>query len=351
MGSGRRLLVLLSAGACLGACNDEVTLGSWGTNAEPVPAEPPVTEPTAMPPTTEPTSMPPMMEPTAMPPVLPPPVMQPPVMEPDNTWKVEDPGDDQGRLCGTEGEPEALNPDGESVGVSITYTYWSWPSQLDSIDTDFTIESEFTKDGYLWTHQFDFVGGGGGFVGLQARGGYQAEPPLGEVETTDMFVFWMPATSLDAALGDVPYPDARAAVVVQGGSQWRTIHVKYDWEPCRTYRLRVARESTTTAGNIWYGAWISDGSERTYLGRMLVPGAWGKIDLRSSTWSNRFGYGTFRRCSDPEPASIFFGTPIGNDGAVQPIGFANTFDPVACPTSRFTTFSNGVRQQIGFVAD
>lgn len=338
-----RLSVLLSFGLCLPACNDEVTLGSFGTAAEPVPSEPTVVEP---PPMEPPVMEPPPMEPPPMEPPMEPPVMEPPPMEPEVTWRVEDPGDGAGRLCGTEGAPEAPNPDGQSVGISTAYTYWSWPSQLDSIETDFTIESEFTKDGYLWTHQFDFVGGGGGFLGLQARGGYQAEP-LGEVEISNMIVFWMPSTSLDAELGDVPFPDARAMVVLQSGSQWRTIHVKYDFEPCHTYRLRVARESTTASGNIWYGAWINDGAERLYLGRMLVPAAWGRIDIRSSTWSNRIGYGTFTRCSHPEPASIFFGTPVGNDGSVVPDGYANTFDPVECPTSRFTTFSNGVRHQIG----
>jgi hypothetical protein len=294
---------------------------------------------------------PPVMEPPVMePPVMEPPVMPPPVTVPDSTWKLDDPGDGEKRLCGTEGTPEALSPDGQSVAISITYTYWTWPSTLDSIDTDFTLESEFTNDGYLWTHKFDFVGGGGGFLGLQERGGYQAEP-LGEVEFTNMVVFWMPSTSLDAELGDVEYPEARAMVVSQDGSMWRTIHVKYDFQPCHTYRLRVARESTTASGNIWYGAWITDGSERTYLGRMLVPGSWGKIDTRTSTWSNRIGYGSFMLCRDPEPASIFFGTPIGNDGTVMPTGFSNTFQPEACPTSRFTVFSNGVRQQIGLTPE
>jgi hypothetical protein len=268
------------------------------------------------------------------------------------TWKVADPGEGD-RLCGTRGTPEEPNQGTAMLGVSTSYTEWTWPSELDSIESEFTLESEFVRDVYQWSHQFSFVGGDTGFLGLQVHGGYQA-PDSAAVEKANMITFWVADTALAAE------PDSR--IRTAEGRDWLTIHVKYDFEACRTYRLRVALESLDADGDIWYGAWVFDGAEQTYVGRILVPSSWGRLKPMTSTWSNRIGHWqnrmivgslppSFTRCNLPEPASMFFGVPSGNDGMVAPTDFVNSIDPEKCPTSRFTLFSNGVRQEIGLIPE
>ena len=70
-----------------------------------------------------------------------------------------------------------VNAPGNSLNfnVTLTYTDWTWPAVHDSMEWELEVESEFTEDAYFWTHQFAFVGGPVGFLGLQARGSYQAD--------------------------------------------------------------------------------------------------------------------------------------------------------------------------------
>jgi hypothetical protein len=252
-------------------------------------------------------------------------------------------------LCGTAGEPGDLNPGGDAIGVTIPYTDWTWPSTFTSLEWELRVESELTRDGYFWAHQFDFSAGPVGFMGLQGRGGYQPDPPAGPVEISDMVVFWISSSPLDAELGDIDYPDARTDVEVDSRSEWRTIHARYDWDPCTSYHLRVARDPVPDAAGVWYGAFIraDDDDQETFLGRILVPAAWGSL-RSSSMWSNRVGYSLLGSCRDIEPASALFGIPTADGGTLSPIARVNRFEaPQRCATSRFTVFPGGVRQELG----
>jgi hypothetical protein len=252
--------------------------------------------------------------------------------------------------CRAAGNPQQINPGGDDVGVTIPYTDWRWPTPLDSLEWDLTVEVLPEEDGYLWSHEFDFEGKAGGLIGLQARGGYQLEPPLGRVEIADMVTIWISASMLGAELGDVAYPNARAAIIESTSGEWMTIHVKYEVEVCRTYHFRVAIESTDASGNLWYGTWVEDTASglETYLGRIQVPADWGRIAGTSSNWTNRIGHDRLLTCADPEPVSAFFAEPSGNAGSVRPGPPGNRFaGPELCPGSRFTEFSNGIRQEVG----
>jgi hypothetical protein len=261
-------------------------------------------------------------------------------------------GEDDGAtatLCGSGGDAGSLEPGGSAVGVTVTYTDWTWPATFDSLEWELGVESEFDRDGYFWAHRFAFVGGPTGFVGIQARGGYQAEPPDGFIDVTNMVVFWISSSPLRAELGDVPYPDARTYLTSESGSEWWTIHARYDWDACKTYQFRVGPQATESSGDVWYGAWVRDRatSVETYIGRILVPAAWGKLES-SSMWSTRIGYAPLGSCRDPEPASALFGIPTADGGTLRPSSHTNRLaEPRECGTSRVTDFRNGVRQEIG----
>jgi hypothetical protein len=254
-------------------------------------------------------------------------------------------------MCFRAGEPGPLNLAGGEAGITLTYSDWSWPAPLDSMEWDFQLENDLERDGYFWAHQFQFTASAGGFVGLQYRGGYQAEPPTGRVEIENMAVFWISSAPLRAELGDIVYPDGRTHLSFENGSDWWTINVIYEWQVCRVYRLRVGRQATEPNGQIWYGTWVRDTvtNVETFIGRILVPAAWGQLSTESSMWSNRIGHTPVTSCSVPEPASAVFGTPTGNQGTVTPLlPPENRFAlPLRCASSRFTKFPDAVRHELG----
>lgn len=257
--------------------------------------------------------------------------------------------------CQIPGSVGRLNAPGSDFDVTSTSTDFTWPTALDATDIELVIETDSDRDGYFWAYQFSLAGSAiGGFVGVQANGGYQAVPPNGEVEITSMAVFWIGGAPLKAELGDITFPRARTYQKVDSPATssnpttWWTIHAKYPLTPCRPYRLRVARSGQEANGDIWYGAYIRDvqASSDTYLGRILVPAAWGAI-RSTSAFSDRIGWGTPTSCSYPEYASARFSPPNGADGAIQPLTHSNRFATLHCATSRFTELATGVRHELG----
>lgn len=257
--------------------------------------------------------------------------------------------------CQTPGTVSPLNSPGSDVDVTATSTDFTWATGFDSTEIELVVESEHVRDGYFWAYQFSLAGNPvGGFVGLQANGGYQAVPPNGEVELTTMAVFWISGAPLKAALGNIAFPDARTYLKVDNPATtpnpntWWTIHAKYPFSRCRPYRLRVARVAQESNGDIWYGATIRDvqASVDTYIGRILVPAAWGQI-RSTSAFTDRIGWGTATSCSYPEYASGRFSFPSAGDGSLLPLTHPNRFAvPAHCGTSRFTELAGGVRHEL-----
>lgn len=254
--------------------------------------------------------------------------------------------------CLRPGQPGPLNAPGSAIEATTTYTDWTWAEPFDSLEWDLQIESQPTTGGNFWAQNFTFANSPGGFLGLQSRGGYQADPPDGDVQTTNMVVFWVSSNPLRAELGDIAYPKARTYLKADAVSNWWTIHAQFDFQTCRLYHLRVARHSLEPTGDIWYGAWIRDGvtNLETFLGRILVPAAWGQLAGKTSMWLSRIGYGELRSCSELEPISGIFGLPTADRGTVRPLSFDNHFEKTpSCAASRFTVFSDGIRHEIGVV--
>ncbi len=251
--------------------------------------------------------------------------------------------------CVVGGTPGPFNQAG-ALGLTRTFTDWSWSAPSDSVEAELRIETDLSKDGYFWAYQFGFVGGIGGFFGLQRRGGYQADPPDGPVEVAEMAVFWVGGSPLRAELGDIQYPNARAYLEQKMGSGWWTLHARYEWSICQNYRLRVARQSTEATGDIWYGATVRDEvtGVDTFIGRVLVPAAWGQLSTAGSTWIDRIGRGTLTTCNDIEYSSGTFLTPSAANGTLSPTSHSNRFEmPGSCPNARFTELPEGVRHEVG----
>jgi hypothetical protein len=251
--------------------------------------------------------------------------------------------------CGTEGVPGPVSPQGSAVSVTVPYTDWTVPTPYDSVEVEMRMEVETAADGFVWTHELPFAAGPVVILAFQSMGGYQADPPNGSVVRTKMAQFWISGPPLEAELGDIAYPDARAYLDMEARSQWWAINARYEWQACRAYRFRfsaLAPEPNRAA--TWYGAWVIDvdAATETSLGRMLVPDAWGGLTSPTTIWSNRFGWRVLDSCDDIEAVSTWFGAPATSSGAGVLLG--HRFGALeACANTRIDVLDGAVRQRIG----
>lgn len=250
--------------------------------------------------------------------------------------------------CFAVGTPGPTTPGGPGVAVTVPFTDWVVPTPYETIEFELRIETETLADGDVWAFEVPFAGGANVLLSMQSLGGYQADPPAGPVVRTKIAQFWISGPPLEAELADILYPDARAYLSLEAGSQWWTINALYEWQPCRTYRFRLAPDGTEAGRGTWYVGSLVDTVtlDETVLGRMLVPDAQGALTTPVSTWSNRIGWAPLLTCSDIEPASAIFGVPAA-DGERSPSHSHRFAEPASCDNTRFVDFEGGVRQAIG----
>jgi hypothetical protein len=247
---------------------------------------------------------------------------------------------------------------GDGIAVTETSTDWSLPEPTTGMEWTLTIEREVppvTPEtvGYYWHNQFSFVPGIAGRIGFQAEGFYDPKTGApGSTEYTRMVVFWLSGPPLDAELGDIPFPDARVATESAVGLDWQTIHAKFDWQVCHTYRFRVDIESTEANGNMWYGAWITDETDSvvTFLGRMLMPQDVGLLSTLSSTRTSPIRFGITTSCDQLYQTSAIFGAPTSVDGQRSVRVADHFFQPYGCRQSLIADYDDAVRHQLSVPA-
>ncbi len=243
-----------------------------------------------------------------------------------------------------------LSPVNTELRVTETATDWSLTEPVSEMEWTITIEQDIPTPneeiGYYWHNQFSFVPGVAGRFGLQSRGLYQETPT--EVGTfTKIVVFWLSGPPLAAELGDIKSPDARTFEMPAAGLRWGTIHAKFDWQECHTYRFRVGIESTDADGNMWYGAWITDETTATvtFLGRMLLPKDTGLLSSFSSSRTSPIYFDPVV-CADLKHVSAVFGAPTSGTQTASFV--ANHFmPPVGCARSIIGNFGELIRHELG----
>lgn len=243
-----------------------------------------------------------------------------------------------------------LSPVNSEVRVTETATDWSLTEPVSEMEWTLTIEQDVPtaneEIGYYWHNQFSFVPGIAGRFGLQTRGLYQ-ETPTDPGVFTKIIVFWLSGPPLQTELGDIKFPNARNFDMSAAGLRWGTIHAKFDWQECHTYRFRVGIESTESDGTMWYGAWITDETtaEVTFLGRMLLPPEAGLLSSFSSSRTLPI-YFAPQTCSDLKHVSAVFGAPTS--GTQRSSFVANHFMPPAgCARSIIGNFGPLIRHELG----
>lgn len=239
-----------------------------------------------------------------------------------------------------------------SVAVTETSTDWSLPEPTTGMEWTLTIERDVPTTvpqtvGYYWHNQFSFVPGIAGRIGVQAHGYYDPGTTPGAAEYTSMAVFWLSGPPLAAELGDIPAPDARVAAEQAVGLSWQTIHAKFDWQVCHTYRFKVDIESTEPDGTMWYGAWITDETEGnvTFLGRMLMPSDSGMLSTLSSSRTSPIRFAA-SSCDQLYQTSALFGAPTSATGQRAERVADHFFQPFGCRKSLIADYDGAVRHQL-----
>lgn len=241
---------------------------------------------------------------------------------------------------------------GPGLTATETSTDWNLPNPVPSLSWSLMIERDAPANaeggnGYYWLQQFSFVNGVSGRFGLQSQGAYQRDPPDGPFVVAQMAVFWLSGNPLAAELGDIAYPDARIAPQAAAGTDWLTIHARFEWEVCHVYHFQVRLDSTEPDGSMWYGAWIDNTTTNvsTLLGRMLLPADTGLLSPFSVSRTIVIDY-ALTSCSAVQPGAAVFGAPYSGT-AVAKRSESRFAEPLGCAPSRFTEFPQAVRHELG----
>jgi hypothetical protein len=189
---------------------------------------------------------------------------------------------------------------------------------------------------YFWAHQFQLIGGQGGYLGLQTKGD-RADGTLGKMA---IFSIW------DALEAEGAAPDGSGAVRFGGeGTGW-SCRIAYHWAAGHAYRLRV---ETDHPG--WWSATVADehSGVASPIGRIRVPGSWGRLATWSVMWTEYYGR-PLRRCADLAHSRATFGTPTADtvDGGrtLAPEHRHDHLSDGDCPAA-ITEVEGGVRQEMG----
>lgn len=156
---------------------------------------------------------------------------------------------------------------------------------------------------YTWSHRFTLIEGASGYVGLDIDG-----------------------TGKHAVFG---LADQRAGV-------------PYGWVAGGRYAVRIAAEERTR--------WVSSVRDlatgiEMVIARMEVPPEWRW--LGSPSWSStEYSGDPLVSCDQLTYASAVFWAPIADDGSVPGLS-QSRIGPGSCDGSRFDSFPDGVRHEIG----
>ncbi len=192
------------------------------------------------------------------------------------------------------------------------YTEWWWPPPPTMYRTvsggyrsfEHVIVPEVEPDSraaYLWAHEFSFLGGEGGYLGLEAQGNA---------------IFSIRGVATDR----IPCPVAAG----------------------RSYELQVWTEDRG-----WWSAAVREGEgPQRLIGRVQVPGDWRRL-AGTSVMSTEYRGGPLARCADLPASRVTFSTPTADDGAVSPVRHEARLGPGTCEGSSVEVTPRGVRHVVG----
>jgi len=193
-------------------------------------------------------------------------------------------------------EQQIMGPPGTYVWI-----YWKRDNNYNfDVDLNVTDAPDVVGSGQVifWAHQFGFVNGSGGYLGLQIVGSQKKV----------IFSIW------DAITGEPGNPFQEG-----DGHGWQII-INYDWKLNRKYRLRIWELNVEQNGDEWWLAAVYDYASGvdTIIGKILVPAAWGWLSNTSVTWVEYAGYDSYVPRNIPYTRAVFSNlyarNPVENSG-------------------------------------
>jgi len=189
-------------------------------------------------------------------------------------------------------------------------SYWNNTQQgFYNLDYFITINKEAPN--YFWAHQFRFLEGDGGYMGLQTSADFK-----GETTKIALFSIWK---AIDAA----PAPDGIAEPFGHEGSGY-SCRIKYNWIEGRQYRIRLWElwDARKPNEDEWWGAWVLDTVtlEEEFIGKILLPATWKWLISGSQNWVEYWGMQDGQRhpCSQIPYTKATYSFPTLENGTIQP---------------------------------
>ncbi len=183
----------------------------------------------------------------------------------------------------------------------------TWPEAAQGYQSlDFGIE--ITRDPgkgsfHYWAHQFYFIGGDGGYAGLQTDG-------QGGIGKALNLAIWK-------ALSGTPLGAAQCKPFDHEGDGVQC-WLPFEWKQGVAYRIRIAFD-----GNQYWKASILDLSSRieTPVARIRVPEKWGALQNASSEFLENYAQGgdTLPSCAAIAPNAAIFRKTTANFGSISPM--------------------------------
>jgi hypothetical protein len=210
-------------------------------------------------------------------------------------------------------------PAARALTVGGPYSWWTWPSTgFYNIDQRLIVGGVDAGIHRFFAHQFSFVGGDAGYMGLQIG----SSPGNTKIALFSIFR----ANGHDG-------PDCSSGTEV--GVPFHTCRIDpYNWVTGREYRLRVWETSTDSQGT-WYGAWVLDTVTGTnsYIGRLRVPLSWGGLNGAGCdvSWTERFNAAP-AACSGIGWSRVRWYFPTANNGTIQISARSQVVNDGDCPT-------------------
>jgi hypothetical protein len=223
-----------------------------------------------------------------------------------------------------------------------TYTNWNWspPAEgYNSLEHALTVEAVTTDAPYFWSHQYQFVGGDGGYIGLQSHGS-RVNGTVGKTAVFSIF-----SAGIEATPGACQVQQASFDGGTGAGSSCR---IPYEWVIGHTYQMRTARMGADATGT-WWGGWVKDTSTgvETFIAQIKVPLAWKGIGAWSVMWTEYFGAQP-SSCDLLPYSRVRFNQPTANGGTVVPTSTSDFLSTSStCTNSKITDVTSGVIQEMG----
>ena len=195
----------------------------------------------------------------------------------------------------------------------MTAAYFDWPdSRIDEepkgyYNVDFFLTIDKEAQNYFWAHQFPFIEGEVGYMGLQS-----GDHGLSK---TAIFSIWK-------AKGAQGTNNGTAIPFDHEGSGY-SCRINYNWFEGRKYRIRLWEiEKDITSRGKWWGAWVLDTVmlQEEYIGKILVPLSWGRISRNTVSFVEFWGLqdGRLYSCSEIPYSKATFNYPSVNNGTILP---------------------------------